>query len=82
MEEGYNWELILKAAVPIALAEAYIFYINIGDGFKMLSLAAGILLAGFIVYSKDRKKNNVFTAAGIVLLAAMIVKFLKGFGFF
>lgn len=82
MEEEYNWELILKSAVPIALAEAYIFYTNIGDGLKMLSLAAGIMLAGAIVYSKDRKKNNIFTAAGIVLLAAMIVKLLKGFGFF
>ncbi|MBI2650316.1 hypothetical protein HYX04_03305 [Candidatus Woesearchaeota archaeon] len=81
MEEEYNWELILKVAVPVALIEAYIFYINISNGWKWISLIGGLLLAGWITYLKDKKKNNIFTAVGIVFLAALIVRFLKNFGF-
>ena len=81
MEEEYNWDLILKIAIPIALVEAYIFYTNIGNGWKWFSLIVGLLLAGIIVYLKDKKKNNIFTAVAIVFLAALIVRFLKNFGF-
>ncbi|MBI2658503.1 hypothetical protein HYX05_00155 [Candidatus Woesearchaeota archaeon] len=80
MEEEYNWELILKIAVPIALAEAYIFYTNISNGWKWLSLIVGSLFAGWIVYLKNKKKNNIFTAVAIVFLAALVVRFLKNFG--
>ena len=81
MEEEYNWDLILKIAIPIALVEAYIFYTNISNGWKWFSLVVGLLLAGIIVYLKDKKKNNIFTAVAIVFLAALIVRFLKNFGF-
>ena len=81
MEEEYNWDLILKIAIPIALVESYIFYTNISNGWKWFSLIVGLLLAGIIVYLKDKKKNNIFTAAAIVFLAALIVKFMKNFGF-
>ena len=80
MQEEYNWDLILKTAVPVSLIEAYIFYSNISNGWKWLSLLAGLLLAGTIVYIKDKKKHNIFTAVGIVFLAVLIVKFLKDFG--
>ena len=80
MEEEYNWDLILKTAVPISLIEAYIFYTNISNGLKWFSLIIGLLLSGSIVYMKDKKKSNIFTAVGIVFLTALIVKFLKGFG--
>lgn len=80
MEEEYNWDLILKTAVPISLIEAYIFYTNISNGWKWFSLIIGLLLTGGIVYMKDKKKSNIFTAVGIVFLTALIVKFLKGFG--
>lgn len=82
MEEEYNWNLILKIAVPVSLIEAYIFYSNLSNGWKWFSLIVALLLAGGIVYSKDKKKSNVFTAIGIVFLAAVIVRFLKNFGFF
>ena len=81
MEEEYNWDLILKIAIPIALVEAYVFYTNISNGWKWFSLIVGLLLAGIIVYLKDKKKNNIFTAVAIVFLAALIVRFLKNFGF-
>lgn len=80
MEEEYNWELILKIAGPVALIEAYIFYINISNGWKWFSLVAGLLLTGGIIYVKDKKKSNIFTAVGIIFLIALIVRFLKNFG--
>lgn len=81
MEEEYNWSLILKVAVPIALIEAYIFYINISNGWKWFSLIVGLLLTAGIVYTKDKKKSNIFTAVGIVFLIALLVRILKNFGF-
>ena len=82
MEEEYNWKLILKVSAPISLIEAYIFYTSISDGWKWFSLIAALLLVGVIVYFKDKKKSNIFTAVGIVFLVALIVRFLKNFGFF
>jgi len=82
MEEDYNWDLILKTSVPVSLIEAYIFYTNISDGWKWLFLIVGLLLTGGIIYMKDKKKNNIFTAVGIVFLVALVVRFLKNFGFF
>ena len=49
---------------------------------KWASLVIGLVLSGAIIYNKDKKKNNIFTAAGIVFLAALIVRFLKNFGVF
>lgn len=80
MEEDYNWELVLKVAIPFALIEAYIFYANIINFWKWFSLILALLLTGSIVYIKDKKKNNIFTAVGIVFLAALIVRFLRNFG--
>ena len=80
MEEDYNWNSILKVAVPVSLVEAYVFYTGISDTWKWLSLIGGLSSAGIIIYIKDKKKSNIFTAAGIVFLAALIVRFLKNFG--
>ncbi len=80
MEEDYNWNLILKIAVPIALIIAYLFYTNISSGWKWFSLIAGLFFSGAISYAKDKKKSTIFTAVGIVFLTALIVRFLKNFG--
>jgi len=80
MEEEYNWNLILKIAAPIALFEGYIFYRNIADLWKWTALIIGLFAAGSIAYKIDKKKYNIFTAVGIVFLAALIVRFLKNFG--
>lgn len=82
MEEEYNWSLILKSAVPVALAVAYIFYTNLGDAWKWAALVIGVSLSAMIVYINDKKKNNVFTAAAIVLLAALIMKLIRNLGVF
>jgi len=80
MEEEYNWSLILKSSVPIALVEIYIFYANIGNAWKWSALAIGIFLSAMIVYMNEKKKSGVFTAAAIVLLAVLAVRFLKASG--
>lgn len=81
MEEQYNWNLILIVSIPIALIEAYIFYKNLSNAWKWSFLAVGLLLAGGIVYMKDKKKSNVFTAAAIVFLAALLIRTLRDFKF-
>ncbi|MBI3026971.1 hypothetical protein HYY70_02565 [Candidatus Woesearchaeota archaeon] len=81
MEEEYNWDLIIKVATPISLIEAYVFYTNISNSLKWFSLIAGLMAAGSIVYFKDKKKSSIFTAIGIVFLAALVVRFLRNFGF-
>ena len=80
MEDEYNWDLIVKIAIPVALIEAYVFYTNISDGWKWFSLIIGLSVTGGVIYLKDKKKNNIFTAVGVVFLAALIVRFLKNFG--
>lgn len=81
MEEEYNWNLINKIALPIAAAEAVIFYISIINFWKWVLLVIGIFLAAGLVYSKNRKKSNIFTACAIVFLAALLVRFLLIAGF-
>ena len=80
MEEEYNWSLILKIAIPFALVEAYIFYTNIAGGWKWFSMVAALLSTGIVVYIKNKKKSNIFTAVAIVFLVVLIVRFLKNFG--
>lgn len=79
MEEDYNWSLILAVAAPIAIAEAYIFNTGLKNAWKWAILLIGLLSAGGIVYAKDKRKASVFTAAAIVFLAVLLVKFLKEF---
>ena len=82
MEEDYNWNLILKVAVPVSLIESYVFYTNMGNVWKWISLVAGLALTGAIIHLKDKKKSNIFTAIGIIVLVALVVRFLKNFGVF
>ena len=82
MEEEYHWGLIMKIAAPIALMEAVVFYVNIADIWRWILLASGLLITGLLAYFKDKKRNNVLTAVGIVFLAALIMRFLKNFGLF
>ena len=82
MEEEYNWNLILKIAIPISLIEAYVFYSNISNGWKWFLLVLGLSVTGVIVYVTNKKKSNIFTAIGIVFLVTLIVRFMKSFGFF
>ncbi|MBI2653664.1 hypothetical protein HYX02_02520 [Candidatus Woesearchaeota archaeon] len=81
MEENYNWNLILVVSVPVALVEWYLFYRNLSNGWRLFSLIVGVLLAGFVVYTRNKKKSNVFTAIGIVLLGALIARLMRNSGF-
>jgi len=82
MEEDYNWDLILKVSVTFSIIEAYIFYTNINNYWKWSALAMGLFLTGLLVNIYDKRKQNMFTAIGIVFLTALILRFLKNFGVF
>lgn len=79
MEEQYNWNLILKVAIPFAAVGTYIFYTNIANAWKWFLMIIALILTGTIVYMKDKKKSNVFTACGLVFLIILIARFLKNF---
>lgn len=80
MEEDYDWGLILKISIPISAAMTYVFYTNISNFWKWFILSSGLILAAALAYAKNKKKANVFTAAAIVFLAALAVRFLKNSG--
>ena len=82
MEEDYNWDLIMKVSAPIALAVGIVFYLGIGNAWKWSAFAIGMFLAALLVYINDKRKSNIFTAVGIVLLVTLIVKFFRDSGFF
>lgn len=81
MEENYNWNLILAVSLPVAITEAVLFYINLSNFWRWIVLIAGLLVTGVIIYTKDKKKTNIFTAIAIVLLGALIARFVRNFGF-
>ena len=77
MEEEYNWNLILKVSIPVSLAVGYVFYTNASDFWKWISLVCGSAIAAMIVYTINKRKSNVFTAAAVVFLAALVIRFIK-----
>ena len=81
MEENYNWNLILKVAVPFSIIEGIIFYLGIADFWKWLLLIIGMVATGSIVYYKEKKRSSIFTAVAIVFLTALIVRSLIVSGF-
>ena len=81
MEEDYDWGIILKVSIPISLVVGYSFYTNISNFWKWLILFFGLITAAGIVNMKSKKKANVFTAAAIVFLAALAVRFMRNSGF-
>ena len=81
MEEEYNWGLIMKVALPVSAIVAFVFYTNLGNMWKWITLVFGVSSASMIVYTSDKKKSNVFTAGAVVFLVAIMVRFLKNFGF-
>ena len=81
MEEKYNWQLILAASIPIAVIESYLFYTAIPNFLKLISLVTAVVLSSAIVYWKDKQKNNIFTAAGVVILIVIAASLIREFGF-
>jgi len=80
MQEDYNWDLIMKVSIPVALAVGAVFYLRISNPWKWSALALGLFLAALLVYMNDKRKSNIFTSMGIVFLAALIVKLLRDLG--
>jgi|TARA_B100002003_G_C14133005_1_gene544909 hypothetical protein len=82
MEQEYNWKVILRSAIPVALVMAYVFFTNMGIRLKWFYLIMGLIATYFIVYFQDKKKHNIFTSIAIVLLIALIVYGSRNLGLF
>jgi len=78
--EEYNWNLILKVAIPIGLIEAFVFYKDMPKLWQYFLLAIGLAIALWIIYSKEKSKRTIFTALGVILLCVLAVKLLRELG--
>jgi hypothetical protein len=79
--EEYDWDLIIKMSLPVSLLVAWAYYSDISNFLKWLSLFSGACITAWLVYRKSKRKGNIFTAAAIVFLAAIVVKYLKAWSF-
>ena len=82
MEPEYNWNVILRSSLPIAIIMALIFFTNIKINLKWFYLILSLVITYFVVYYQDKKKHNIFTAIMIVILVSLIVYGLKNLGLF
>ena len=67
----------MKIAVPFAVAEIIVFYLNFLEWFKILMLIVGCIASGSIAFYKSRKKQNIFTTIAVVFLAALVMRALQ-----
>ncbi|MBS3102127.1 hypothetical protein J4458_01620 [Candidatus Woesearchaeota archaeon] len=82
MEEEYDWNIILRNSLPVSAVMAFVFFTNIGNNLKWISLILALAATCLMVYFQSRKKHNIFTAMAIVLLVSLIAHSLRKFGFF
>ena len=54
----YDWKLILAVAAPISMIEAFLFYADVLDFWKWLSLILALAITAAIVYVKDKRRNH------------------------
>jgi len=82
MEFEYNWKIILRSSLPIAMIMVFVFLSNISIRLKWFYLVLSLIVEYFAVYFQDKKKHNIFTAMTLVILISLIAHGLKKFGFF
>ena len=82
MEYEYNWNVVLRSSLPIAVIMAIVFFTNINIRLKWFYLILGLIATYFVVYYQDKKKHNIFTAMALVLLIALIVYGSRNLGLF
>ena len=81
MEKEYNWKIILLGAIPISIIMFFVFTSGTSLNLKWFYLVLGMIASSGITYIKDKKKQNIFTSAFVVLIAALIVNGLRNLGF-
>ncbi len=81
MEKEYNWKAILIGAAPMSAAMAFAFISNISMNLKWAYLILGAIASSGITYYFDKKRQNIFTSAFMVIIAALIAYGLKNLGF-
>lgn len=80
-EPEYNWKLILTASIPLTIVVFFIFQ-RVSSGWAWLWLILCMAAAGIIVYFKSKKKADIFTAAAIIFLVGVGLRFLERAGIF
>ena len=79
-EREYDWGTILKVSIPFSAIAGYFFYRDFLSLLRWAVLIIGSALAGYLVYRKDKRKANVFTAVAIVVLVSVVAVAVKKFG--
>ncbi len=80
MEQEYNWKAILIGAVPMSAAMAFAFISNISMNLKWAYLIFGAIASSGITYHFDKKRQDIFTSAFVVIIAALTAYGLKSLG--
>ena len=81
MEKEYNWKTILLGAIPVSVVIFFVFNSGISLNLKWFYLVFGMIASSGITYIKDKKKQNIFTSAFVVLIVALIVHGLRNLRF-
>ena len=80
MEKEYNWKAILYGAIPSSIFMIFVFSSGFSSGLKWFYLVIGMLIALGITYRFNRKKQNIFTSAFVVVIVTFIVHGLRNLG--
>lgn len=78
-EPEYNWKLILAASIPLVIAVVFIFR-GVASGWAWVWLILCMVAASTIVYFRSKKKADIFTAAAIIFLVGVGLRFLERAG--
>jgi len=81
MEKEYNWKTILLGAIPISIIMFFVFTSGTSLNLKWFYLVLGMIASSGITYIKDKKKQNIFTSAFVVLIVALVIHGLRNLGF-
>jgi len=64
-------------AIPASIAMFFVFNSGISKNWRLFYLVLGMAAAMGITYYKNKKKQNIFTSAFIVVVVALITYGLK-----
>jgi hypothetical protein len=78
-EETHDWNAILRGAIPSSIAVILIFA-NLSQSWRWPLALLCMGVAYGMVYTKSKKKADLFTAAAIVFLTALAMHFLSRAG--
>jgi len=82
MEKEYNWKAILIGSVPVSIIIAFVFLSGSSTNSKWIYLILGMVVAGAITFTMDKKKHNIFTSPFVVAIPALLINGLRDLNIF